>query len=132
MKVIIAGSRSIDDLGFVREAVEASPFTVTKVVSGCAKGVDKLGEEWALENDIEIEAFPADWKNLSDPRGVIKRTGPHGSYNALAGIHRNTAMGQYADALIAVWDGKSTGTKHMIEYMQSLGKPVFVYNINNI
>ena len=49
-----------------------------------------------------------------------------GTHGKKAGILRNIEMGDYADALIAFHDSESKGTKHMIEYMKSLGKPVRV------
>lgn len=131
MKVIIAGSRGISDVGYIKEAVEASGFEVTEVVSGTAAGVDRLGECYAMDEGLDLSRFPADWKNVSAPGAVIKM-GHYGQYNAIAGHQRNKQMGDYADALIAVWDGKSKGTLNMIKYMQSLGKQVSVYNINTI
>lgn len=111
MKVIVAGSRE----GFVArnvfEAIEESGFTVSEVVSGTARGVDKDGEYYAKCRDIPVKQFPADW----DAHG--KR----------AGFLRNEQMAQYADALVAVWDGQSKGTKHMIDTMKKLNKPVFIY-----
>jgi hypothetical protein len=129
MKVIIAGSKSIVDLDYIEKAVAASGFDITEVVSGTAKGVDKLGEFYARRKKIRVQPFPADWKNIDVPGAVI-RSNRYGKYNAIAGHMRNELMGQYADALIAVWDGISPGTRHMINYMLSLGKPVFVYNIS--
>ena len=84
-----------------------------EIVSGRAKGPDTFGEWWALSHGSAIKFFPVDWK-----------LGPK------AGFIRNEQMGDYADALIAFWDGKSGGTKHMIEYMMKLGKPIRVYFIN--
>lgn len=111
MKVIVAGSRT----GFVArnvfEAIEESQFIVTEIVSGHAQGVDKDGEYYAYCNSLPIKVFIPEWDT-------------HGKK---AGILRNKQMGNYADALVAVWDGNSKGTKHMIEYMQSLNKPVYVY-----
>ena len=129
IKVIIAGSRSITDMEHVEDAMTASGFDIIEVVSGTAKGVDILGECCAANSDIAVKRFPAEWKDLEATGAVIKQ-GAYGPYNALAGMHRNQRMGEYADALIAVWDGKSTGTKHMIDYMKKCNKPVYVHNIN--
>lgn len=113
MKVIVAGSRD----GFVAqnvfEAIEQSPFVdkITEIVSGTARGVDRDGEYYARTNNIPIKQFPADWKNLGKSAGYI----------------RNAAMAQYADALIAIWDGKSKGTENMIATMRLMNKPVHVY-----
>jgi len=111
MKVIIAGSRE----GFVArnvfEAIEESKFKITEVVSGGARGVDRDGEYYAKLNNIPIKQFIPDWDKDKKAAGHI----------------RNRQMGDYADALIAVWDGKSLGTKGMIDYMIKLNKPLYVY-----
>lgn len=99
MKVIIAGSRNIIDYSYVENAIKESQFEITEVVSGTAKGVDRLGEHYAAVNDIKLTKFPAQWD----------------LYGKSAGHRRNADMATYADALIAIWDGKSKGTKHMIE-----------------
>lgn len=113
MKVIIAGSRSIGLLECVAEAAPKSGFEITEVVSGTAPGVDRLGEWWAASKKIPVKRFPADW-------------GRHGKS---AGAIRNGQMAEYADALIAVWDGVSPGTTNMIEQMRRVGKPVYVHEI---
>lgn len=113
MKVIIAGSRELTSPVLVPKAIAASGFDVTEVVSGTARGVDRLGEWWAEFNLIPVVKFPADW----------------GTHGKSAGMIRNHEMALYADALIAIWDGKSRGTQHMILDMQKTGKPVYVYNV---
>ena len=113
MKTIIAGSREIEDFMHIANAVLASNFEITEVVSGTARGVDKLGEGWASLNDVPIKRFPADWAR----------------YGRGAGFARNKEMAIYADALIAVWDGKSRGTKHMINEATIRGLRIFIYEI---
>lgn len=110
MKVIIAGSRNINDYGLVVQAVTRSGYTITEVVSGCATGVDRLGEQWARANDIPIKEMPADWNR----------------YGNSAGPQRNKAMAEYADAAIVVWDGKSRGSRNMIENMIRRKKPYYI------
>lgn len=127
MKVIIAGSRSIVDFEIVKKAIECCPFSISEIVSGGAKGVDLLGEKYASEGELPISVFKPSWSNLEAP-GAIVKTNRYGKYNAKAGIDRNEKMGDYADALIAVWDGESKGTRHMILYMEFLDKDVFIYN----
>ena len=112
MKTIIAGSRGITDIDTVVMAVFSSGFDITKVLSGGAQGVDKLGEQVARDLEVELEVFQADWAT-------------HGNK---AGYLRNVVMSSKADALIAVWDGKSKGTKHMIDIATKDGLKVFVYN----
>jgi hypothetical protein len=57
MKTIIAGSRDITDYNVVKAAVKAAGFTITEVVSGAARGVDSLGEEYARRHSIHIKAI---------------------------------------------------------------------------
>ena len=111
MKVIIAGSRTGAKFADVQKAIEQAQFDITFVVSGKANGVDTLGEVWALKNNIKVIEFPAEW---------VK-------WGKSAGYRRNVEMANYADALIAVWDGKSVGTKHMINIAKDKGLQVFVY-----
>lgn len=111
MKVIIAGSRHIEDWTQVHEAIVKSGFLVTEVVCGGAAGVDTIGESLATLHNMPVKSFPADWSRYGKGAGPI----------------RNEEMAQYADALIAVWDGKSPGTKHMITEMKKLNKPIHVH-----
>lgn len=110
MKVIVAGSRTITDYGYVAAVIKQSGYNITEVVSGTAHGVDRLGEQWAVQNGIPIKYMPADW-NL------------HGK---AAGPIRNKEMAAYADAAIIIWDGESSGTKNMLENMQRLHKSYFI------
>jgi len=114
MRVIIAGSRKIRDFQVVSDAIKESGFEITEVVSGCAIGVDTNGEIWASLNKIPVKKFRAEWD----------------LYGKKAGVIRNTMMAQYAEALIAVWDGKSHGTKHMIDYAREIGLKVFLKEIS--
>lgn len=110
MKVIIAGSREISNLKWIEIAVEQSEFDITEVVSGGARGVDHLGETYARNNGIPIKQFIPDWDGLGKRAGYV----------------RNKQMAEYADALIAIWDGESKGTGHMINIANDLGLKVYV------
>lgn len=99
MKVIIAGSRSITDYDLLLRTIKNSRFEINEVISGGCRGVDLMGERYAEENDIPIIWFPADWKKHGKNAGPI----------------RNKEMAEYADALIALYDGSSRGTANMIE-----------------
>lgn len=115
-RVIIAGSRSITDAEPVHTAIENAPFDIDEVVSGCADGVDTLGEEWADANGVSVVQFPpAEFRDEADDRGMP------------APLVRNEAMVDYADALIAVWDGESSGTEFTIDYAQREGLPVHIH-----
>lgn len=115
MRVIIAGSRDIDDIFEVLEAIKLSGFTITRVVCGKAKGIDTLGEEYAIFNDIPVDYWPANWQLHGKAAGAI----------------RNEQMARNADALIAVWDGRSPGTKNMIKIAKALGLKVYIHNASN-
>ena len=113
MRVIIAGSRSITSLAEVELAVALSHFHITEIVSGGARGVDKLGEEYAAAHGIPVKPFyvtDAQWKAS---RG--------------AGFQRNTRMVAYAEALIAIYDGSSKGTMHMINTARARRLLVYVH-----
>lgn len=98
-RVIVAGSRSITDYLFVKEVLDNCGINISTIISGTAMGVDTLGERFARENNISIERFAAQWD----------------IYGNSAGYVRNTLMANNADWLICVWDGKSKGSKHMLD-----------------
>lgn len=114
MKTIIAGGRDFDDYTVLESLV--SPFhdvhEISEVVCGEARGADSLGKRWAKNHNVKVVSFFPDWKNNGKAAGYI----------------RNKQMGDYADILIAFWDGKSRGTKNMIDYMKKLGKTYIVYS----
>ena len=114
MKTIIAGSRCICDAEVLKAAIAESGFTITKVISGDARGVDKLGIEWARANRVPVERFKPQW------------IGPDGEYRPYAGNTRNRDMARVSEALIAVWDGRTKGTKDMIKQAHHFGLKVFV------
>lgn len=111
MITIIAGPRTATDPDLVAQAVAASGFNITEVVSGRARGIDTFGEHWAEDHGIPVTPFEADWTK----------------YGRSAGPIRNQQMAAYAEGLLAIWDGQSKGTKNMIETMKKLGKPVFIH-----
>lgn len=105
-KLIVAGGRDFDDyktlstkLNNIRSIIIGDDIADDlEIVCGKARGADSLGEKWAKANHVGIKYFPADWDK----------------YKKSAGYLRNKQMAEYGDALIACWDGKSKGTKHMI------------------
>jgi len=114
-KLIIAGSRDFDDYDLMVRAIYAIHDTeladkTVSIVSGMARGADALGYMFAHKHGIQVHEFPANWAK----------------YGKRAGYVRNQEMGDFADGLIAFWDGKSKGTEHMINYMKKQGKTVFV------
>ena len=104
MKVVIFGSRRIEDMEEVEKAMTDSGIfpQVTEIVSGCAKGVDASAILYAEKHNLPVKLFPANWDG-------------HGRQ---AGFRRNAEMAAYADFGVAVWDGRSRGTAHMIGLME--------------
>ena len=113
MKLIVAGSRTIVNYALVSMHIEEYVPRPSEIVCGMAEGVDMLGYRWAEKNGVWVERFPANWKKFG------KR----------AGILRNREMAEYADALLAFWDGWSRGTRNMIECMTDIGKPCTVKRV---
>lgn len=112
VKVIIAGVRTGVPQQTVLDAVSKSGFAISEVVSGGATGVDAQGETWAQSQNIPVKRFPADWAKHGKAAGPI----------------RNGQMADYAEALIAIWDGQSRGTKNMIEQARKKGLRVYVHS----
>ena len=113
MKTIIAGSRNLDKPEYVEEAIRECGWEVTGVVSGGARGVDQQGEHYARLNGLPVFLFPA-------------YGGLHGK---AAGAIRNRQMAENAEALIAIWDGQSKGTKNMIDIATRKGLKVYIKTI---
>ena len=111
MKTIIAGGRNVTEADILESALDELPWQISEVVSGGAKGVDQMGEEWAERNRIPVKLFKADWK----------------TYGRAAGPKRNEQMADYGEALLAIWDGKSKGTANMIKNAEKQGLTVHVF-----
>jgi len=118
MKVIVAGGRDFTDVQRMDQEIKKLcidgfiPEDAT-LISGMARGADYTAHTLWKSYGNPIEEYPvtaSDWTRLG--KG--------------AGIMRNIQMGDIADKLIAFWDGKSPGTKHMINYMRANSKPVHV------
>ncbi len=114
MKIIVAGSREFNDYDLLKKNIQENfqRYEVEEIVSGTARGADTLGEQFAKEYNIPVKKFPANWD----------------LYGKSAGYRRNVEMADYADALIAFWDGKSKGTGHMINIAKDKNLRVIVIN----
>lgn len=112
-RVVVAGCRDYFDYeqarAFIHLCLQNIKEQYTLIfVSGGASGADRLGERYAHEHGYAIERFDADWDKYG------KRAGPL----------RNEKMAQAADYVICFWDGKSRGTKSMIDFAKAYGKPL--------
>lgn len=128
LRIIIAGSRDFNNYDLAFETMlefwnhlDNYPFIrlfgdQVKIISGKARGADRIGEWLAEKFGLEVIGFPADWDGLGKRAGYV----------------RNAEMAKYAIAdgncgvLIAFWDGKSKGTKHMIDLAEKNGLEVHV------
>lgn len=115
MKLIVAGGRDFVNTNRMIEELQKLVNSgnipdCPELVCGMARGADMLAYSLWANHNMKIHTFPADWK--THPRS--------------AGYIRNAEMGNFADVLVAFWDGKSRGTKHMIDIMQRLNKPVYI------
>lgn len=100
-KLIVAGSRGFNDYKLLKNKLDffLKKQTNISIISGTAKGADKLGERYAREKDYDLIQLPAEWDK----------------YGKKAGYLRNVEMANIADAVVLFWDGKSNGTKHMLD-----------------
>lgn len=99
MKLAIIGSRTFDNYDLLKNILEPYKSEISLIISGGAKGADKLGEKWAEENNIKTLIFLADWEQ----------------YGKKAGFIRNHDIIKNCEGVLAFWDGKSKGTAHSLE-----------------
>lgn len=132
IRIIIAGSRNFNDYILLNDEVnniisrikdKDNKFENYKIeiISGAARGADILGEKYANSSKFDVIKFIPDWKKLGKKAGYI----------------RNSEMAKYAvedgnyGVLIAFWDGKSKGTKHMIDLAKANGLEVHIVRFDN-
>ncbi len=117
-RIVIAGCRDYTDYDEAKKYIDfcisriKNQYTLIFLSGGC-RGADMLGERFAKENEYEIEYYPAEWDK----------------YGMSAGPKRNMKMAEACDYVICFWDGKSRGTKSMIESARKLGKQVKIKRI---
>lgn len=108
-KLIVAGGRTFNDYELLKTKLDYllknKKLHEIEIVSGGANGADKLGERYANEKGCMLKIFNANWD----------------AYGKSAGYRRNAEMADYADACVVFWDGKSKGTKHMIDLANKKG-----------
>jgi hypothetical protein len=121
-KLIVAGGRDYTDYErmiheideYIASNREAMTAPTVAFVSGMSRGADKLAVRFARQYVYVLHKFPAQWWTKN------------GDLNIAAGFERNQQMAEFADKLLAFWNGKSKGTAHMIQCMQRLNKPVSI------
>lgn len=116
IRVCIAGGRDFNDYAQLCDgmnAVKAAHYNQTiEVISGAARGADRLGEKWGADQGLVVRSFPPDYEN---------------NHPKQAPFIRNAEMAEEADVLVAFWDGKSRGTRHMIGCAFKQGLEIHIY-----
>lgn len=109
MKIALIGSRylKVDISKYIPEGTD-------QIISGGAKGIDTLAETYA------------DMIGIS--KQIIKPE--YNKYGKAAPLKRNEIIVNVSDMVIAIWDGKSRGTKYVIDYAEKIGKPIEIYIIS--
>ena len=118
IRIVIGGCRDFNDYNFFCKCVNRYLERIKEnnqiiILSGHCKGVDIMAEKYANEQGYSLEVHPADWQN----------------FGKSAGPKRNREMVLKADYVIAFWDGKSRGTKSLIEYAEQYKKPIRIKRI---
>jgi len=119
MKLAIVGGRDFTDTILFNKVIDRLLkreifINVIEIVSGGAKGIDTLAENYALNHNIKTNIFLPDWDK----------------YGRSAGFKRNVKIISNADITIAFWDGKSKGTKHSMNITKDLDKTLIVVKYN--
>ena len=109
MKVEVIGSRNL----YVDPLEKYLPEDVTEIVSGGAKGIDTCARKYAIEHHIKLTEFLPEYYK----------------YGKGAPLKRNLQIIEYADVVIAFWDGQSKGTKYVIDNCKKRNIPIRVYKI---
>lgn len=104
MKVAVIGSRTLH----LENLKDYLPDDTTEIVSGGAKGIDADAKRYALQNHIALTEFLPDYQR----------------YGRGSPLKRNIQIIDYADIVLAVWDGKSRGTKYVIDQCKKKNIPL--------
>jgi predicted Rossmann fold nucleotide-binding protein DprA/Smf involved in DNA uptake len=118
MSLSVVGTRTFDDYELLKKTLSNLDIidSVKEIISGGAKGADKLAEVYAEENNLNIRIFLPDWEKHGRAAGPI----------------RNRQIIQNSDYIVAFWDGKSPGTKSSINIAKELNKPISIIYYNSL
>lgn len=112
MKVAIIGSRNLT----VDNPGKYLPENTDEIVSGGARGIDTCARKYAIENNIKLTEFLPDYKQ----------------FGKIAPLKRNLEIIDYADIVIAFWDGTSKGTEFVINNCKKINKKIKIYIVKNL
>lgn len=136
LSVVIAGSRSVPEylreerrggiyqvinwraLDLLRRELEKrDAYPPLEIISGGARGVDTIASRLAEDIGVPFVEFRADWDRYGKKAGLLRNV-EMADYAARNGVDRG--------AVLALWDGESRGTKHMIAVGKKKGLHVWV------
>ena len=106
MKIAVIGSRNL----IVQDLSRYLPENVTEIVSGGARGIDTCAREYAKAHGIKLTEFLPEYEK----------------YGRSAPLKRNLQIINYADSVLAFWDGQSRGTKFVIDNCKNRDKKVMI------
>ena len=110
MNLAVVGSRTFNNYELLENEILKSKLNIGCIVSGGAKGADKLAERFAMKYNLDTNILLPEWDK----------------YGKSAGYRRNKDIIDACDICIAFWDGESTGTKHTIDLAQEVKKPLII------
>lgn len=111
----VVGSRSFKNYTLLKESLE--PLSITKIVSGGARGADSLAIEYAKEFNIPYYEYLPNFGRYGYPAALFKR---------------NVEIVEASDVLVAFWDGTSKGTQHAINFTKARNKEIIVITYDSI
>jgi len=115
MKVAVIGSRNFNDYQKMKDTLDA--IEITELVTSGAKGADTLAEQYACERGLPFRIFLP-----------LHKRDPQVKYHVKWFFERNKELVNYADYVVAFWDGSSKGTKYTMDYAKKVGKPVEIHS----
>ncbi len=107
MRVAVVGSRGL----CVEHLEDYLPTDTTEIISGGARGVDTSAREYALRHGLKLTEYLPEYSR----------------YGRAAPLKRNITILESADLVLAFWDGKSKGTKNVIDHCRKRNIPITVH-----
>ncbi len=106
--LLVTGSRNIFDYDFVSHELNIVriKFKFDTIIHGGALGIDMSANLYAIKHNISTIIKEPEWN----------------MYGKAAGPIRNKTMVDLCDKGIAIWDGKSRGTKDCINKLKKANK----------
>lgn len=106
----VVGSRSFTDVQYLTEILNW--YSIKRIVSGGARGADRLAAAYGRTKGIDVKEFLPDSKKFGWPA---------------AAFIRNQQIVDASEEIIAFWNGKSTGTADTVRKAQKANKLVHVF-----